>query len=66
MLSLDISFWKTQFVSWLWDVRYRLFGGGDDGSIRKRRNFEEELERNMRDFAKEGLGIDVGEGVFAG
>lgn len=64
MLSLDISFWKTKFISWLWDVKDRLLGG--DGSMRKKRNFEEELERNMREFAKEGLGFDVGEGVFAG
>ncbi|KAF5350128.1 hypothetical protein D9756_009121 [Leucocoprinus leucothites] len=64
MLSLDISFWKTKFIAWLGDVRYRLFGGDD--SSRKKRNFEEELERNMREFAREGLGIDVGEGVFAG
>ncbi|XP_006457101.1 hypothetical protein AGABI2DRAFT_188802 [Agaricus bisporus var. bisporus H97] len=64
MLSLDISFWKTKFVSWLWDIKERLLGRRDTWI--RRRNFEEELERNMREFAKEGLGIDVGEGVFAG
>jgi aarF domain-containing kinase len=64
MFSLDISFWKTKFVSWLWDVKESLLGV-QDGWIRKR-NFEEELERNMMEFAREGLGIDVGEGVFAG
>lgn len=64
MLSLDISFWKTKFVSWLWDIKERLLGGRDTWI--RRRNFEEELEKNMREFAKEGLGIDVGEGVFAG
>lgn len=63
MFSLDLTFWKTQIVSWLWDIKARIFGG-DDG--RRKKNFEEELERNMRDFAREGLGIDVGEGVFAG
>ncbi|KAF9444553.1 ABC1-domain-containing protein [Macrolepiota fuliginosa MF-IS2] len=63
MLSLDITFWKAKIMSWFWDVKARVFGG-DDG-LRKR-NFEEELERNMREFAREGLGIDVGEGVFAG
>lgn len=64
MLSLDISFWKTKFVSWLWDIKERLLGRRDTWI--RRRNFEEELEKNMREFAKEGLGIDVGEGVFAG
>lgn len=63
MLSLDISFWRTKVLSWLWSVKIRLFGG--DGKGRKK-NFEEELERNMRDFAREELGIDVGEEVFAG
>jgi aarF domain-containing kinase len=64
MLSLDISFWKTKFLSWLWHVKIRILGG-DAGTWRKK-NFEEELESNMREFAREGLGIDVGEGVFAG
>lgn len=50
-------------MSWLWDIKAWIFGG-ESGWLK--RNFEEELERNMRDFAKEGLGIDVGEGVFAG
>ncbi len=63
MLSLDISFWKSKFWSWLWDIKARLFGGDDQ---KRKRNFEEELETNMREFAREGFGIDVGEEVFAG
>ncbi|KXN84680.1 ABC1 family protein C10F6.14c [Leucoagaricus sp. SymC.cos] len=48
-------------------VMFSILPGGADGDRRKRKgNFEEELERNMREFAKEGFGIEVGEDVFAG
>ncbi|KAF9005222.1 ABC1 family-domain-containing protein [Cyathus striatus] len=62
MFSLDVTFWKSRFLMWLRDIRKRLHLG----SGKARGSFEDELEKNMRGFAKANLGIDVGEGVFAG
>ncbi|TFK35821.1 ABC1 family-domain-containing protein [Crucibulum laeve] len=62
MFSLDIAFWKSRFLLWFWGWRRKWHLGGTE----RRGSFEDELEKNMRGFAKDSLGIDVGEGVFAG
>ena len=53
---LDFAFWKSKLVEWL---REKMLGKA------RRGGFEDELEKHMRDFARESLGIDVGENVFA-
>ncbi|KAF8639303.1 hypothetical protein AX17_001584, partial [Amanita inopinata Kibby_2008] len=51
LLSLDFIFWKSKLVQWIKEkVLRRRKGGG----------FEEELESNMKVYARESLGIDVG------
>jgi aarF domain-containing kinase len=44
-------------------VKQRVLGGSH---ARRKRNFEEELEENMRELVREGLGIEVGGGLFSG
>jgi len=61
MFSLDVAFWKAKFIIWL-RVRFHLGGTSAKGSL----GFEEELEKTMRGFAKDSLGIEVGGNVFAG
>lgn len=63
MLTLDFSFWKSRSLRWFRNLRakFRLGGG-----VSRSGGFEDELERTMRDFAKDNLGINVGEGAFAG
>jgi len=55
MFSLDIVFWKTKFMNWLGDMKYRLFCR-DVSSLRKQ-NFEQEMERTIQEFAQENLGF---------
>lgn len=55
LFSIDVLFWATQVRQWLW-----LKLG------RKGENFEDGLERSMRDFAKSNFGIDVPDNVFDG
>ncbi|PFH49163.1 hypothetical protein AMATHDRAFT_195305 [Amanita thiersii Skay4041] len=57
LLSLDLAYWKSKLVQWAREKIFRRHRGG---------GFEEELEQNMREFARESLGIDVGGGVFSG
>ncbi|KAF8152294.1 ABC1 family-domain-containing protein [Crassisporium funariophilum] len=64
MLSLDLVFWKSRFLMWLRDLRVRMHLGG--GGAKSMGGFEEELEKTMREFAKDNLGVDVAEGAFAG
>ena len=62
MFTLDFVFWRNKVLNWLYGVKDRLLGNASS----RRRGFEEELESQMRMIAKENLGVDVGEGVFAG
>ncbi|KIL60038.1 hypothetical protein M378DRAFT_110496 [Amanita muscaria Koide BX008] len=57
LLTLDLAFWRSKLVAWVKEKILRKNQGG---------GFEEELERNMREFAKGSLGIDVGANVFTG
>ena len=63
MLTLDFSFWKSRFLGWFRNLRAKFHLGG---RVSRNGGFEDELERTMRDFAKDNLGINVGEGAFAG
>ena len=55
MFSIDFAFWKNKVVGWVrWTLGLRVEG------------FEDELERNIRGFAKASLGINVSNGVFDG
>jgi aarF domain-containing kinase len=55
MLSLDIMFWTSRVKQW---VRGRLRLGSED--------FEDELERSMRELAKSTFGVDVTPEAFDG
>ncbi|PPQ72125.1 hypothetical protein CVT26_006865 [Gymnopilus dilepis] len=69
MLRLDLSFYKARFVLWLREIGDGLpwFLGGTDARGRRRRGgFEEEIEKTMRGFAKDSLGIEVAEDAFSG
>ncbi|KAH6904851.1 ABC1 family-domain-containing protein [Coprinopsis sp. MPI-PUGE-AT-0042] len=57
MLTLDLAFWKVRFTAWL----HRVFG-----RTVSERGFEEEMEKSMRSFAKDNLGLDVGSETFSG
>lgn len=67
MFQLDLMFWKNRLELWIGDFRSRhglyLWGSGNGGGGG---GFEEELERNVRMFAKDNLGIDVANDVFEG
>jgi aarF domain-containing kinase len=56
LLALDLAFWRSKLVGWL---REKVLGK------HRRGGFEEELEKNVREFARESFGIDVAENVFA-
>lgn len=58
-MTAFIGGWVEQIVSALGIRRWGL-------SWARRGNFEEELEKTMRGFAKDSLGFDVGSGVFEG
>lgn len=62
MLSIDLAFWKNKLLLWIAQVTDRVFG---TRTIAKA-GFEEEMERNMREFAKDTLGFDVPTNTFAG
>jgi aarF domain-containing kinase len=55
IFSIDLAFWRNKILGW---VRRKL-GLRAEG-------FEDELERNIRGFAKASLGVDVADGVFSG
>lgn len=55
MFSIDLAFWASKVRQWI----RTLFGMASEG-------FEDELERNMRGFAKSAFGVDVAPGVFSG
>jgi aarF domain-containing kinase len=63
MFQLDIIFWKGRFLQWFSNLRARFHlgrtrkGGG---------GFEEELEKSMRRFAQDNLGIEVNSDMFVG
>ena len=56
MFSIDFAFWKSKILAW---VRRKL-------RLRAGEGFEDELERNMRGFAKASFGVEVGAGAFEG
>ncbi|KAK2465037.1 hypothetical protein APHAL10511_003113 [Amanita phalloides] len=56
LLALDFAFWRSKLVEWM---RGKILGK------RKRGGFEEELEQNVREFARERFGIEMGENVFS-
>ena len=64
MFSLDVAFWRAKFVIWLrsFQVRLHLRRADAKGTL----GFEEELEKTMRGFAKDNLGIEIGDNAFAG
>jgi aarF domain-containing kinase len=64
MFSLDVAFWKAKFDLWFrgLQVKLHLRSPGTKGPL----GFEEELEKTMRGLAKDSLGIDVAQNVFAG
>jgi aarF domain-containing kinase len=64
MFSLDVAFWKVKFSIWLKGLQVRLHLRGAGG--KRPLGFEEELEKTMRGFAKDSLGIDVTQSAFAG
>jgi aarF domain-containing kinase len=55
MFSIDLAFWRNKILGW---VRRRL-GLRVEG-------FEDELERNIKGFAKANLGVDIADGTFSG
>lgn len=55
MFSIDLVFWASKLRQWI----RALFGLASEG-------FEDELERDMRRFAKHAFGVDVAPGVFLG
>ncbi|PPQ90807.1 hypothetical protein CVT25_012127 [Psilocybe cyanescens] len=69
IFGLDVLFWRARVTALVgeWVDRFvsalgiRRWGGWE-----RRGNFEEELEKTMRGFAKDSLGFDVGSGVFEG
>lgn len=66
MFQLDLMFWKNRFDYWIRDFRVRhglYFWGNGKGAGP---GFEEELEKNMRMFAKDNLGIEVPSDAFDG
>jgi len=64
MFRLDLTFWKTKFTAWLRNLRIKLHLGRAGSRISG--GFEEELEKTMRGFAKDNLGIEVDASVFSG
>lgn len=56
LFVLDLAFWKSRLVEWLREKVLRKH---------RRGGFEEELEKNVREFTRERFGIDVGENAFA-
>ncbi|KAF8966801.1 ABC1 family-domain-containing protein [Flammula alnicola] len=64
MLHLDLIFWKSRFFSWLRNLRAHFHLGVV--SAKGAAGFEEEIEKSVRTFAKDNLGIDVGDTAFAG
>ncbi|KAH9481461.1 ABC1 family protein lscO [Psilocybe cubensis] len=70
IFGLDVLFWRAKATAFIgsWVERIvnalgiRRWGLG----WVRRGNFEEELEKTMRGFAKDSLGFDVGSGAFEG
>jgi len=64
MFSLDVAFWKSKFIIWFRGLQVWLHmrGAGAKDPL----GFEEELEKTMRGFAMDNLGIEVTENAFAG
>jgi aarF domain-containing kinase len=57
LFSLDIAFWITRTKQWV-KARIGLIGQGE--------GFEDELERNMRGFAKSNMGLEISPDAFEG
>jgi aarF domain-containing kinase len=55
ILFLDVAFWMTRARQWI----QTKFGWESQG-------FEDELERTMRGFAKNNLGVEVAPEAFVG
>ncbi|EFI26591.1 atypical/ABC1/ABC1-B protein kinase [Coprinopsis cinerea okayama7 len=66
MFTIDFAFYKNKFFLWLNQVRDRLLTRDGEAPKKRKEGFEEEMERNMRDFAKDNLGLDVPASTFAG
>jgi len=64
MFGLNVAFWKAKFVIWVRSLQVRLHLGGVGANSPL--GFEEELEKTMRGFAKDSLGIEVSDNAFAG
>lgn len=56
LFSLDILFWKAKITRW---IRRKL-------GMTLGLDFEDELERSMRGFAKSNFGMDVAHAAFEG
>ena len=63
MFQLDIIFWKSRLLQWFSNLRVRFHLGG---TRKFAGGFEEELEKSMRGFAKDNLGIEVNDNMFVG
>lgn len=68
MFSIDIAFYtnKLRKTMELWRMRLRAwFGLRADGAVMSR-DFEEEMERQVRMAAKDYFGVEIGEDTFVG
>ncbi|KAF9474483.1 ABC1-domain-containing protein [Pholiota conissans] len=65
---LDVLFYRTRFLQWARDVGARISAMVGWGKWKKGNglDFESELEKEMRGFARDNLGLDVSDKMFAG
>jgi aarF domain-containing kinase len=58
LLSMDFAFYSSKVKHFFRNLWYTgtLKAGG----------FEDDIEESMRDFAKDNLGFEIGEGAFEG
>ena len=55
MLTIDASFWYTKLRQRFWSILGRNSA-----------NFEDELEKTMRGFAKSNFGVEISDDAFEG
>jgi len=68
MFSIDVAFYtnKLRRTLELWRRTLRAWCGfGADGAVMSR-DFEEEMERQVRIAAKDYFGVEIGENTFVG